>query len=95
MGLTLRLSFSVRLSALLRDQESDAAIMNLTIDCEQGVDGRWIAEVPQLSGVTCHVNSADDAIAEAEVLALRTMAERLEANESRPVEFSISFPLAA
>ena len=40
MGLTLRQSFSVRLSALLRDQMSDAEIMNLTIDCEQEVDGR-------------------------------------------------------
>ncbi len=69
--------------------------MNFTIECEQEVDGRWIAEVPQLPGVLCYGQSANDAMAKAEVLALRAMAERLEQNESRPVEINISFPLAA
>ena len=69
--------------------------MNFTIECEEEVDGRWIAEVPQLPGVLCYGLSPDDAMAKAEVLALRAMAERLEQHESRPVEISISFPLAA
>ena len=69
--------------------------MNFTIECEQEVDGRWIAEVPQLPGVLCYGQSANDAMAKAEVLALRAMAERLEQNESRPVEINITFPLAA
>ena len=69
--------------------------MNFTIECEEEVDGRWIAEVPQLPGVLCYGQSADDAMAKAEVLALRAMAERLEQNESRPIEINISFPLAA
>ena len=69
--------------------------MNFTIECEEEVDGRWIAEVPQLPGVLCYGQSADDAMAKAEVLALRAMAERLEQNESRPVEINISIPLAA
>jgi predicted RNase H-like HicB family nuclease len=69
--------------------------MNFTIECEEEIDGRWIAEVPQLPGVLCYGQSADDAMAKAEVLALRAMAERLEQNESRPVEINISFPLAA
>jgi hypothetical protein len=34
-------------------------------------------------------------MAKAEVLALRAMADRLEQNESRPVEINISLPLAA
>lgn len=69
--------------------------MNFSIECEEEVDGRWIAEVPQIPGVLCYGKSADEAMAKAEVLALRTMAERLEQGEPRPVEFSISLPLAA
>jgi len=70
-------------------------IMNFSIECEEEVDGRWIAEIPQLPGVLCYGQTADEAMAKAEVLALRTMAERLEQNESRPVEINISLPLAA
>ena len=69
--------------------------MNFTIECEQELDGRCLAEVPQLPGVLCYGKSADDAMAKAEVLVLRTVAERLEQNELRPVEINISFPLAA
>jgi predicted RNase H-like HicB family nuclease len=69
--------------------------MNFSIECEEEIDGRWIAEVPQLPGVLCYGNTADEAMAKAEVLALRAMAERLEQNESRPVAINISLPLAA
>jgi predicted RNase H-like HicB family nuclease len=69
--------------------------MNFSIECEEETDGRWLAEVPQLPGVLCYGNTAEEAMAKAEVLALRTMAERLEQNESRPVAINISIPLAA
>ena len=69
--------------------------MNFSIECEEEIDGRWIAEVPQLPGVLCYGNTADEAMARAEILALRAMAERLEHNESRPVASNISLPLAA
>ena len=69
--------------------------MNFTIECEEEVDGRWIAEIPQLPGVLCYGLTADEAMAKAEVLALRTLAERLEQHESRAVEINISLPLAA
>jgi len=69
--------------------------MNFSIECEEEIDGRWIAEVPQLPGVLCYGTTADEAMAKAEVLALRAMAERLEQNESRPVAINISLPLAA
>lgn len=69
--------------------------MNFSIECEEEIDGRWIAEVPQLPGVLCYGQTADEAMAKAEVLALRAMAERLEQSESRPVEINISIPLAA
>lgn len=69
--------------------------MNFSIECEEETDGRWLAEVPQLPGVLCYGQTAEEAMSKAEVLALRTMAERLEQSESRPVEINISLPLAA
>jgi predicted RNase H-like HicB family nuclease len=69
--------------------------MNFSIECGEETDGRWLAEVPQLPGVLCHGQSAEEATAKAEVLALRTMAERLEHGESKAVAISISIPLAA
>jgi predicted RNase H-like HicB family nuclease len=43
---------------------------------EQEDDGRWIAEVPQLSGVLAHGATRDEAMAKAEALALRVLAEQ-------------------
>jgi predicted RNase H-like HicB family nuclease len=37
--------------------------MNFTLECEQEVDGRWIAEVPELPGVLSYGESALDAMA--------------------------------
>ena len=34
--------------------------MNFSIECEEEVDGRWIAEVPQLPGVLCYGKTADE-----------------------------------
>lgn len=69
--------------------------MNLTLECEREEDGRWLAEVSQLPGVLAYGETADEAIARAEVLALRVLAERLEHGEARPVDISISIPAAA
>lgn len=69
--------------------------MNYSIECEKEVDGRWIAEVPQIPGVLCYGQSADEAVAKAEILALRVIAERLEHAESKPVDINISIALAA
>lgn len=69
--------------------------MNYTIECEMEADGRWLAEVPQLPGVLCYGATPEDAMAKAEVLALRAIAERLEHGESKPVAINISLPLAA
>lgn len=68
--------------------------MNFEIECEREEDGRWLAEVPKLPGVMAYGTSADDAMAKAEVLALRVLAERLEHGESRPQSISISVAAA-
>ena len=69
--------------------------MNLTLECEQEVDGRWIAEVPELPGVLAYGESAAEAMSKAEILALRVIADRLENGESEPVSLSFSLPVAA
>ena len=69
--------------------------MNFTLECEQEVDGRWIAEVPELPGVLSYGDSAADAMSKAEVLALRVIAERLENRESEPMSISFSLPFIA
>jgi predicted RNase H-like HicB family nuclease len=69
--------------------------MNLTIECEQEQDGRWLAEVPQLAGVLVYGATAEEAMVKVETLALRVLAERLETGESRPEPITITIAAAA
>ena len=69
--------------------------MNFSLECEREDDGRWLAEVSQLPGVLAYGASANEAMAKAQVLALRVLAEQLEHGEVRPLEISISLPAAA
>ena len=65
-----------------------------TIQYEQEDDGRWIAEVPELPGVLAYGATADEAMAKAEVLALRVLAERLEHKEAKPQPITIGIAAA-
>jgi predicted RNase H-like HicB family nuclease len=65
------------------------------LECELEDDGRWLAEVSQLPGVLAYGASANEAMAKAEVLALRVLAEQLEHGEVLPLEISIFLPAAA
>jgi len=69
-------------------------IVDFTIECEREEDGRWLAEVPQLPGVLSYGTSREEAMAKAEVLALRVLAERLEHGESRAHSIKISVAAA-
>jgi predicted RNase H-like HicB family nuclease len=69
--------------------------MNFSIESEQELDGRWLAEVPELPGVLAYGKSSAEAIARAEVLVLRVMADRLEHGETGPVSIHLSIPAAA
>lgn len=69
--------------------------MNFTLECEQEIDGRWIAEVPELIGVLSYGDSAADAMTKAEILALRVIPDRLENGKSEPVSISLSLPISA
>lgn len=56
--------------------------MNIEIEREE--DGRWIAEVPDLSGVMVYGKSKREAVSKVKALALRVMADRLEHGEEIP-----------
>ena len=56
----------------------------MKIEIEQETDGRWIAEVPDLSGVMVYGQSRKEAISKVEALALRVIADRLDQGESIP-----------
>ena len=58
--------------------------MNLTVETEREEDGRWIAEVTDLPGVLAYGATRERAVANAEALALRVIAERLENDEIVP-----------
>jgi predicted RNase H-like HicB family nuclease len=54
------------------------------IEVERETDGRWIAEVPELSGVLAYGSSREEAVTRAQALSLRVLAERLEHGEDIP-----------
>ena len=56
--------------------------MKIEIDREE--DGRWIGEIPDLPGVLAYGASREEAVAKAEALALRVIADRLDHGESIP-----------
>lgn len=65
----------------------------LTVETEREEDGRWIAEISELPGVLTYGVSRDEAVARAEALALRILADRLEHGEIVP-ELAILFSAA-
>jgi len=65
--------------------------MDYHIEYEREEDGRWLAEVPKLPGVMAYGSTADEAMAKAEALALRVLAERIEMAECAPIPISIAF----
>jgi predicted RNase H-like HicB family nuclease len=56
---------------------------------DQEEDGRWIAEVPELSGVMVYGATKQEAQAKAEALALRVLADQIEEKqEARAIAFA-------
>jgi len=68
--------------------------MNFHIEYEQEADGRWLAEVPEIPGVLTYGATANEAMARAEILALRALAERIETGESHPIPIHIELVAA-
>ncbi|HEX8136861.1 MAG TPA: type II toxin-antitoxin system HicB family antitoxin [Pyrinomonadaceae bacterium] len=68
--------------------------MTFSVEYEREEDGRWLAEVLELPGVLAYGQTSEEAIAKAQALALRVLADRLEHGESSPELMSISFEAA-
>ena len=69
-----------------------ALIFEIEIDRE--ADGRWLAEVPDLSGVMAYGQTRDQAVARVQALALRVIAERLEHAEAPAELLAVTFRAA-
>ena len=69
--------------------------MRFTVETEREEHGRWIAEVCEIPGVLKYGQSREEAIAQAEALALRVIAGRIE-HGAQPVEpIHITFAAAS
>ncbi len=66
----------------------------MKIQVEQEEDGRWIAEVPEISGAMTYGDSRQEALARVQALALRALADRLDHGETIP-ELTDVFEIAA
>ncbi len=69
-------------------------MMTFTVEYEREDDGRWLAEVVEMPGVLAYGETSDVAIAKAQALALRVLADRLEHGEGTPEFVNISFAAA-
>lgn len=68
--------------------------MRLTLELDTEEDGRIIAEVVELPGVLVYGQTKEEAIAKAQALALRVLADRIEYGEGTPKPMTISFVAA-
>jgi predicted RNase H-like HicB family nuclease len=68
--------------------------MKLSIECELEADGRWIAEIVQIPGAMAYGVTRDEAMAKAEVVALRAIADRIEHGEAKPLDVQITLDAA-
>ena len=54
-------------------------------------DGRWLADIPALPGVTAYGRTKKQATAAVQALALRLIADRIEHGEAIPGSMNVSF----
>jgi hypothetical protein len=68
--------------------------MRLTIGLDREVDGRWIAEVPELN-ILLYGDSKDDAILRVELAASEIVQDRIAHNELPPDSIHATFDVPA
>ena len=52
--------------------------MNFHVELDREDDGRWIADIPEIPGALAYGGSQEEAKANAEAIALRVAADRIE-----------------
>lgn len=68
--------------------------MTLMVQLERETDGRWVADIPELPGVSVYGETRAAALAAVQALALRVIAERLESGEAAPELLTLTFRAA-
>ena len=71
--------------------KTKASAFDLKVEFDREVDGRWIADIPALPGVTVYGRTRKQALTAVEALALRVIADRIEHGEAVPGEVTVSF----
>jgi predicted RNase H-like HicB family nuclease len=69
--------------------------MQLTIRLLRETDGRWIADMPELPGVTVYGATPEGATVKVKALALRVIAEEIEHGELSSAADTLQFSVAA
>jgi predicted RNase H-like HicB family nuclease len=69
--------------------------VTLQIEVEREDDGRWIAAIPALRGVMVYGDTQEDALRAVRTLALRVIADQIEAKELPDTFEAVSFAGAA
>jgi len=64
---------------------------SLAIEYFREEDGRWLADIPALPGVTSYGRTKKQATVAVQALALRLIADRLEHGEALPGPMNVSF----
>lgn len=64
--------------------------LRFVIETEMEMDGRWIAEIPQVPGALAYGATKEEAISKAYAIALRVVADDIESTHQDPPN-SISF----
>ncbi len=67
---------------------------SLAIEYYREEDGRWLADIPALPGVTAYGRTRKMATVAVQALALRLIADRLENGEAMPGPMDVSFVAA-
>ena len=65
-------------------QAKQANTFDLKLEFFREEDGRWIADIPALPGVTVYGRTRKQALASAELLALRVIVDRMANGEDVP-----------
>ena len=63
----------------------------MTIELDREEDGRWIAEALKLPGVMCYGETRDEAVCNAERLAIDVIADRIAHQELPSSALNVSF----
>jgi predicted RNase H-like HicB family nuclease len=60
------------------------------VETEREIDGRWIAEIAALPGVMAYGSTKKEAVASAQALTLRVLADRIEEGKEPAETFTVS-----